>query len=112
MPIPNNITNNAAEIYEASLLYEQNGKCGETSVITTGESWTAGAGDVGWKIVALVGAGELDAFTSDSISLADSAKLTTAAGFVWGVGTEVRASIKSIQVASGTFIIYKDCPQS
>ena len=66
----------------------------------------------GMENSALVGAGELDAFTSDSISLADSAKLTTAAGFVWGVVTEVRASIKSIQVASGTFIIYKDCPQS
>ena len=50
MAEPTNITNNAATIYGADLLYEQNCKCGTIEVLASGETWVAGDGDNVWRM--------------------------------------------------------------
>jgi len=115
MPIPGNITNNAANIYEASLLYEQNCKCGETQVLTAGEGFAVVAGDPNvWKIVSLVAGSALSTLTSNSISAGDCNKLTVGGpiAYTFPIHTEIMADITDLDVQAGAFILYKDCSQS
>ena len=115
MPIPTNISNNAAEIYEASLLYEQNCKCGTTEVLIATEGYAAVAGEPNvWKIVAVQNASALSGITANNISIADCAKLTIggAASHTFVAGAEIMADITALDVQAGVFILYKDCSQS
>jgi hypothetical protein len=107
--IPSNISSATAEIYEASLMFQQCGMCeNDTVVLETGDSWTSSGNDIGWKLVCLE-AGELTGFETTNMSAGDNAKLT---GTTIPVGFELMGAITSIEVSAGKYILYKDCPQS
>jgi hypothetical protein len=108
MPIPN-ISNNAADIYEASLLYEQNGKCGTTRVLEDGDVWTwTTNSEKCWKISVILET-DLAVLTADNISAADCTKIV---GASLPAGTELLASFATMTVTTGLVILYMDCPQS
>lgn len=113
MPTLHNISGNTAEIYEASLLYEQNGKCGETIILAAGESWdsTTDSDTKVWKIVSLFSDSSFDAFAANNITVANCAKLLVAhQSYIAGV--EIMADITYVECSVGCWILYKDCPQS
>tara|TARA_R110002072_G_scaffold169231_1_gene322858 strand:- start:472 stop:804 length:333 start_codon:yes stop_codon:yes gene_type:complete len=110
MPIPTNISNNAATIYEASLMYEQNAKCGTTEVITAGDAWESSTlGETAWKIVILSDATEISTLAANNIIAADCTKLVA---ITWEAGLEIMGEFTNIEISAGDIIIYKDCPQS
>jgi len=110
MPIPRDISNNSADIYEASLLYEQNGKCGTTRVLTSGDSWDwATRGQKCWKIVVLQDA-VFSSLASDNIIPADCTKIVASGGLI--AGTEMMADFTSLDIDDGLIILYMDCSQS
>tara|TARA_R110000824_G_scaffold397267_3_gene599856 strand:+ start:2930 stop:3259 length:330 start_codon:yes stop_codon:yes gene_type:complete len=109
MPIPRNISNNSADIYEASLLYEQNAKCGTTRIITGGEGWSwATLGEKCWKIVVLQEV-IFATFAADNISVADCNKLI---GNPLVTGTILMGDFTSLDLDDGLVILYMDCSQS
>jgi hypothetical protein len=109
MPIPNNISNNAAGIYEASLMYEQNGKCGTTRVLESGDSWTWETNNEKcWKIYAMAEA-TVSALAADNLSAADCTKIV---GETIAAGVEIMGSFTSATCSGGILILYMDCPQS
>ena len=124
MPIPSgNISNNAADIYSASLTYEKMGKCGsavefQSIVLCCGETWdhAVEGGQKGWKLVCLSDGGLIGDLEMDNVELVDAAKLVgvaMAAGFeVMGGGATQGSGITKVMVEDGVWILYRDCPQS
>ena len=120
MGIPTTITNNTAPIYEASLMYEQNGKCGTTIVLGADGSWTAdNASDRVWKIH-VVNAGHssdhkniaFSTLTADNISDTHCAII---AENPIPDDTEIMGSFSRVDAAGDAgiiIILYKDCSQS
>lgn len=110
MPIPGNISNAAADIYEASLLYEQNAKCGTTRVIASGEGWDwIVNNEKCWKIVVLKEV-ILATLSAGNISVADCGKIIAAGALV--AGTELMGDFETLDVDDGLIILYMDCDQS
>lgn len=103
-----NITSNSAPIYSADLLYEQNGKCGETVVLTAGETWTAGAGSKGWKFVVLANS-VINKIAATNIHASNQAQLEA---HPWLAGQELMANFTEISVEEGIIVVYMDCLQS
>tara|TARA_Y100001973_G_C4951210_1_gene210370 strand:+ start:205 stop:534 length:330 start_codon:yes stop_codon:yes gene_type:complete len=109
MSEPSNISINAAPIYSADLLYEQNCKCGATRVLEAGDEFDyTTAGDKGWKFVALISS-ELSALSASNVSTADCTKIV---GTTLGAGTEIMMAVEGITVNTGLVIVYMDCNQS
>ena len=119
MAEPTNITNNAATIYGADLLYEQNCKCGTIEVLQAEETWTAGDGDNVWRIDVLFN-GDLSArpspvfqsLTAKNISVADCTKIRAAR---FSNGQTIMGDFIQVSTAATvgiTVILYKDCKQS
>lgn len=119
MAEPTNITNNAATIYGADLLYEQNCKCGTIEVLSAGETWTAGDGDNVWRIDILFN-GDISnrpalvfqSLVAKNISVADCTKLR-ASRYVSGqtiMGDFT--TVETVAPSGVTVILYKDCKQS
>jgi len=121
MAEPANITNNAATIYGADLLYEQNCKCGTIEVLQAEEDWnnTAGDGDNVWRID-ILNNGELSgrpnavfaALTANNISPNNCNKLRVGK-YVHGqiiMGDFTR--ITAFSSPGIVLILYKDCKQS
>jgi len=119
MAEPTNITNNAATIYGADLLYEQNCKCGTIEVLTASETWTAGDGDNVWRIDVLNNG---DASARPSIVFQDiiaknisSADCTKLRACKFSNSQIIMGDFSSVQTAATigiTLILYKDCKQS
>jgi hypothetical protein len=119
MSEPTNITNNAATIYGADLLYEQNCKCGTIEVLSGGETWTAGDGDNVWRMDILF-SGDISnrpalifqTLVAKNISASDCTKLI-AARYLSGQTIMGDFTSVSTNAAVGiTVILYKDCKQS
>jgi|TARA_R100000084_G_scaffold96950_1_gene50839 hypothetical protein len=104
-----NITNNSAPIFSADLLYEQNGKCGQTVVLGAGETWSAGTGAKAWKFVVLQDSTLFSDMQATNIHGSDLTQLT---GISWSKGQEVMLNFTSLGIEEGLIIVYMDCLQS
>ena len=110
MAEPSNITGNAATIYSADLLYEQNCKCGTTEIIMGESSFDySSKGDYGWKMVALADGTTCSTFNLENMILADNVKL---ASVTFPAGFEIIGQIAEFACTTGGWIVYKDCQQS
>lgn len=119
MAEPTNITNNAATIYGADLLYEQNCKCGTIEVLSAGETWEVGDGDRVWRIDVLSNgdstgrpATVFQSLTAKNISAADCTKIR---GGRFLNGQTIMGDFSQVSTAATvgiTVILYKDCKQS
>ena len=107
MAEPTNITTNVAGIYSADLLYEQNGKCGTTIVLTDAGTW-ASADQRIWKIVVLTPT-TFGALAANNIPSAACTKLESIA---YTAGQELLGDFTQIEVTTGDIIGYADCTQS
>ena len=119
MAEPTNITNNAATIYGADLLYEQNCKCGTTEVLGAGETWTAGDGDNVWRIDILFN-GDISnrpslifqSLAAKNISVADCTKLRSSRYLSGQIIMGDFGTVETVPSPGITVILYKDCKQS
>tara|TARA_R100000654_G_scaffold20855_3_gene42107 strand:- start:4038 stop:4409 length:372 start_codon:yes stop_codon:yes gene_type:complete len=115
------INNNQAPIYDASLSYENHGKC-FNSVILSGRygfepirTFRAGVAETphhGWKVVFLqkstvtfLEANNIDDAYTNQIN-------TNQGGVIFDAGIEIMADIKRIEISQGLCIIYMNCQQS
>ena len=112
---PERISNNAAGIYAADLLYEQNCKCGDTVIIKEGESWTAAAGTKAWKLVILnngAASGKASVFEGVSADNLSAASITNMIDGEYDNNTEIMGAFTAISTAVTAeilVIIYMDC---
>lgn len=118
---PDNITNNIAPIYEASLSYEAHGKCGTTVVLKGGEDWSpSGDAPNAWKLVVLNNGSSLansqvtifTEFTSANMSSGHDEAVKTGK---YSSGTEIMANITALtlqEVEDMRVILYMDCDNS
>jgi hypothetical protein len=116
---PSSISNNAAPIYTADLMYEQQGKCGETVVIKSSGSWTAAAGTSAWKIVILSAGNYLSVgnlvfsdIAANNISTAGCTALTQTK---FQSGIEIMGAFTELTLAATadmSVIVYMDCTKS
>tara|TARA_R100000655_G_scaffold61584_2_gene100012 strand:+ start:582 stop:968 length:387 start_codon:yes stop_codon:yes gene_type:complete len=123
--IPSNITNNAATIYEASLMYERMGKCG-TVILGPGQEWTQSSNIHDNRIVSrihIISVGEplvggTAIFTTlTNVDMLDidgnSASIPVSTTYYHdmtiygGFSTITTAEIEGLVV-----VLYMDCPQS
>ena len=117
------ITNNAAPILSADLMYEEHGKCGNTRVLENDNTLNAHIFDAqseqsanAWKIVFLNETTVID-FQTNNMNVVDQSRLgdiTTAK--IYPAGTEIMADINYVKIddreSSGLAILYLDCQQS
>jgi len=123
MPLPddNVILKNTADINSASLLYEQNCKCGTIEILITNEEWVAtDDADRVWKIVVLNSGSEehqvkspaFSMLAADNISAGNCTKLMDA---LYVDNTIIMGNFSHIAASAAEMvclILYKDCSQS
>ena len=114
------ITNNQAPIYDASLSYENHGKCfGSVILSVYGEEpikeFIAGNDTTphsGWKVVFLART-TVTRFEANNIHEVFTNQITSNVnGVVFDTGVEIMADITRLDITTGICIIYMNCQQS
>ena len=117
---PTVITNNAAPISSADLMYEEHGKCYTTRILRSdseeegGDTFDSEVEETrnAWKMVFLTNTA-LRTFWADNISELDCMKIANQS---FAGGIEIMADIRYVRldyhVAGGIVILYIDCSQS
>ncbi len=124
---PKMITSNAAPAITADLAYEVNGKCGCQTIILTTEGtrgWVSAQPErqpeVGgcldysnvYKIVALANT-KFRALRATNIAQPQADQLIFGnTSFILKINSEILANFVSIEILSGTLMLYRDCDQS